>query len=68
MTEQQMLDNLIEIKKNLSFNGNREMYAKMLIELETIHYFLHSDLQIDYWESLSAEEIALLERDAIYDF
>jgi len=48
MTETEMLAQLDNINKNLSYGGDRELYSQMLVLLDNIRYFLKQDLEIDY--------------------
>lgn len=48
MTEKEMYYNLEKIWQNLTFDGDRTIYSKMLVLLDNIRYVLHNDLQIDY--------------------
>ncbi len=48
MNENEMLESLELLKKNLSTNGDKTIYKKMLVLLDDIRYFLYYDLQIDY--------------------
>lgn len=48
MTEQEMYNSLNKIWENITTDGDRTIYSKMLVLLDNMHYLLHNDLQIDY--------------------
>ena len=47
MTEQEMLDCLQNVWKNMTMDKDRHAYSEMLTLLDDMHYFLRYDLQCD---------------------
>lgn len=48
MTENEMIDSLIQVWTNMTMDKDRAAYSKMLVLLDNMYHFLRNDLLIEY--------------------
>lgn len=69
MSDDEMLEAVLTIYKNINYYRNPKMYQQMMILLEEILYFLKSDLQIEYpIEQLEAKSQVYSIENIDFDF